>query len=131
VLDPSKKVPGDGAFFGVVSGELAVFVAAAFTKISFLWCNLTGCLVVISGGAGVPAFDSAKVYGGVGLEDHSAPAIDDETADGEFYKLFKGDPVIRCLRKRIRRRSPRDAASQLARCRRRALSISLTGICHC
>jgi hypothetical protein len=47
VLASIKRVTGNGAFYGVICGEAAIFAAAAFTKISFLWYNVVGCLVVI------------------------------------------------------------------------------------
>ncbi|MCC6365822.1 MAG: sodium:solute symporter [Bryobacterales bacterium] len=37
-----------GAFLGVLAGEAAIFYCFFFTKISFLWYNVIGCLVVIS-----------------------------------------------------------------------------------
>jgi Na+/proline symporter len=58
-----KKVTGNGAFFGVIFGELAIFCAAAFTKISFLWYNVIGCLVVIVVGVGVSVFERGLVLG--------------------------------------------------------------------
>jgi Na+/proline symporter len=42
-----KRVGGSGAFAGVLAGEAAIFVVAAFTRISFLWYNVIGCLVVV------------------------------------------------------------------------------------
>jgi SSS family transporter len=42
-----KSVGPNGAFFGVLAGEAAIFSAFFFTKISFLWYNVIGCLVVI------------------------------------------------------------------------------------
>jgi Na+/proline symporter len=57
VLAALKRVTGNGAFFGVISGELAIFAAAAFTKISFLWYNVIGCLVVIAVGVGLSAHE--------------------------------------------------------------------------
>jgi Na+/proline symporter len=42
-----KSVGANGAFFGVLAGEAAIFWAFLFTKISFLWYNVVGCLVVI------------------------------------------------------------------------------------
>jgi Na+/proline symporter len=42
-----KSVGANGAFFGVVAGEAAIFAANIFTKISFLWYNVIGCIVVI------------------------------------------------------------------------------------
>ena len=43
-----KKVGARGAFFGVLAGEAAIFSAFLFTKISFLWYNVIGCVVVIA-----------------------------------------------------------------------------------
>jgi hypothetical protein len=60
VLVAFKSVTGNGAFWGVIVGELAIFAAAAFTKISFLWYNVIGCLVVIGVGLGVSAGDGLK-----------------------------------------------------------------------
>ena len=45
-----KSVGPNGAFFGVIAGEAAIFYANLFTKISFLWYNVVGCLVVIGVG---------------------------------------------------------------------------------
>ena len=42
-----KSVGATGAFCGVLCGEAAIFAANLFTKISFLWYNVIGCLVVI------------------------------------------------------------------------------------
>jgi SSS family transporter len=42
-----KKVGGRAAFLGVLAGEAAIFAAFLFTKISFLWYNVIGCVVVI------------------------------------------------------------------------------------
>ncbi len=42
-----KSVGGKGAFLGVMAGEAAIFAANLFTKISFLWYNVIGCVVVI------------------------------------------------------------------------------------
>jgi Na+/proline symporter len=43
-----KEVGPNGAFYGVLAGEAAIFAADLFTKISFLWYNVVGCLVVIA-----------------------------------------------------------------------------------
>jgi Na+/proline symporter len=43
-----KKVGPNGAFFGVLAGEAAIFAAYLFTRISYLWYNVIGCLVVIA-----------------------------------------------------------------------------------
>lgn len=42
-----KNVGANGAFYGVLAGEAAIFAANIFTKISFLWYNVIGCIVVI------------------------------------------------------------------------------------
>jgi Na+/proline symporter len=43
-----RSVGANGAFVGVLAGEVAIFVAAKFTDVSFLWYNVIGCLVVIA-----------------------------------------------------------------------------------
>jgi Na+/proline symporter len=43
-----KSVGANGAFIGVLAGEAAIFSAFFFTKISFLWYNVIGSLVVIA-----------------------------------------------------------------------------------
>jgi Na+/proline symporter len=43
-----KRVAGNAAFAGVIAGEAAIFAAAIFTNISFLWYNVIGCVVVVS-----------------------------------------------------------------------------------
>ncbi|MCP5120425.1 MAG: sodium:solute symporter, partial [bacterium] len=47
-----KRVRGTAAFWGVLTGEAAIFATAAFTEISFLWYNVIGCLVVIAAAYG-------------------------------------------------------------------------------
>ena len=59
MLTGIKRVTGNGAFFGVIVGELTIFSAAAFTRISFLWYNVIGCLVVIGVGVGVSVLKTA------------------------------------------------------------------------
>jgi uncharacterized sodium:solute symporter family permease YidK len=76
-----KRVTGNGAFFGVIAGELAIFAAAAFTQISFLWYNVIGCLVVIIVGVGISVMETTPVLTAVEGKDHSAPSGDDEPAD--------------------------------------------------
>lgn len=41
------RVNGHAAFLGVLAGEAAIFYAALFTKISFLWYNVIGALVTV------------------------------------------------------------------------------------
>jgi Na+/proline symporter len=48
-----KRVGPNGAFFGVLAGEAAIFAANRFTSISFLWYNVIGCLVVIAAGLAI------------------------------------------------------------------------------
>jgi Na+/proline symporter len=43
-----RRVGGTATFLGVIAGELAIFAAASFTQISFLWYNVVGSLVVIA-----------------------------------------------------------------------------------
>lgn len=61
VLAAIKRVTGNGAFFGVICGELAIFFAAAFTKISFLWYNVIGCIVVIGVAVGISSLERTPV----------------------------------------------------------------------
>jgi Na+/proline symporter len=43
-----RRVGANGAFIGVLAGEAAIFAAAKFTNIAFLWYNVIGCVVVIA-----------------------------------------------------------------------------------
>jgi len=45
-----KHVDGTSAFWGMLAGEAAIFSAALFTSVSFLWYNVIGCLVVVAVG---------------------------------------------------------------------------------
>jgi Na+/proline symporter len=57
------RVKATGAFLGVLAGEAAIFAAWGFTKISFLWYNVIGAVVVVLTGVIVSAFledDPAK-----------------------------------------------------------------------
>jgi SSS family transporter len=63
-----RSVGANGAFFGVLAGEAAIFAANLFTHVSFLWYNVIGCLVVILVGVAVSrVFDrgSARLQGNV------------------------------------------------------------------
>jgi hypothetical protein len=44
------RVRGSAAFAAVLAGEAAIFSAALFTGISFLWYNVIGALVVVGTG---------------------------------------------------------------------------------
>jgi Na+/proline symporter len=59
-----KSVGANGAFYGVLAGEAAIFSANLFTKISFLWYNVVGCFVVIIVGVLVfRVFDKVRKAG--------------------------------------------------------------------
>ena len=79
VLAAFKRVTGNGAFYGVIVGELAIFAVAAFTNVSFLWYNVMGCLVVIVTGVGISLLERKPVVGGIVAEDLSDLAIDEKT----------------------------------------------------
>jgi SSS family transporter len=53
-----RRATAKGAFIGVLAGEAAIFAAARFTNIAFLWYNAIGCLVVIVVGLAVSAADA-------------------------------------------------------------------------
>jgi Na+/proline symporter len=64
-----KRVDGTSAFWGVLAGEAAIFSAALFTSVSFLWYNVIGCLVVVAVGLLLAAFRPAA--------SRCPPSIDD------------------------------------------------------
>ena len=43
----AKRVGANAAFLGVIAGQAAIFAAAAFTPIAFLWYNVIGPVVVV------------------------------------------------------------------------------------
>ena len=43
-----QRVRGTAAFCGVLAGEAAIFASALFTRVSFLWYNVIGCVVVVA-----------------------------------------------------------------------------------
>lgn len=45
-----KQVGANGAFYGVLIGEAAIFATSIFTNISFLWFNVIGTVVVVASG---------------------------------------------------------------------------------
>ncbi len=49
-----KRVGARGAFIGVLAGELAIFAAAYFTSVAFLWYNVIGSVVVVLVALAVP-----------------------------------------------------------------------------
>jgi Na+/proline symporter len=46
----TKRATGRGAFWGMLCGLASVAVVSNLTKISFLWYNVVGCVVVVSVG---------------------------------------------------------------------------------
>ena len=42
-----RRVGGTAAFAGMLAGEATIFSVAAFSRISFLWYNVIGCVVVV------------------------------------------------------------------------------------
>ncbi|HKD69171.1 MAG TPA: sodium:solute symporter [Candidatus Binataceae bacterium] len=52
-----RRVGANGAFFGLLAGEAAIFAAAKFTNIAFLWYNVIGCVVVIATALAVSAIE--------------------------------------------------------------------------
>ena len=67
-----QRVSSNGAFYGVLAGEAAIFAAHQFTGISYLWYNVIGCFVVILTGLLISAFETG---GGIaGTEQRSLEA---------------------------------------------------------
>ncbi len=56
-----KRVGGTGAFLGVLAGETIIFLVAAFSRVSFLWYNVIGCLIVVAVGLGWTALSRRPV----------------------------------------------------------------------
>src|SRR5262249_49084403 len=54
-----KRTTANGAFWGVIAGEAAIFAAAKFTNIAFLWYNVIGCVVVVGVAMLVSNFEPA------------------------------------------------------------------------
>ncbi len=48
-----RRVRGTAAFWGVLAGQAAIFAAAWFTSISFLWYNVVGSMIVIAVGLSI------------------------------------------------------------------------------
>ena len=79
VLAAFKRVTGNGAFVGIIIGELAIFGVAAFTKISFLWYNVMGCFVVVAVGFGISVLEGERVFDSAEAEEGSELAVDEAT----------------------------------------------------
>jgi Na+/proline symporter len=58
-----KHVRGGAAFYGVLIGEAAIFATAIFTRISFLWFNVIGAVVVVISGLMIAQFTALKSRG--------------------------------------------------------------------
>lgn len=43
----TKRATGNGAFFGLLAGIVSVALVGNYSKISFLWYNVIGCVVVV------------------------------------------------------------------------------------
>lgn len=46
----TKRATGNGAFFGLLAGIATVALVGKYSKISFLWYNVIGCVVVVAVG---------------------------------------------------------------------------------
>ena len=46
----TRRATGNGAFFGLLAGMVTVALVASYSKISFLWYNVIGCVVVVAVG---------------------------------------------------------------------------------
>ncbi|HEV2666014.1 MAG TPA: sodium:solute symporter, partial [Blastocatellia bacterium] len=46
----TRRATGNGAFFGLLAGMATVALVARYSKISFLWYNVVGCVVVVAVG---------------------------------------------------------------------------------
>ena len=53
----TKRATGNGAFVGLIAGIASVAIVSNTTKISFLWYNLVGCVVVFVVGMIVSLFE--------------------------------------------------------------------------
>lgn len=42
-----KRVRGTAAFYGVLTGQAAIFATSWLTDITYLWFNVIGCVVVV------------------------------------------------------------------------------------
>lgn len=55
-----RRVGSNAAFIGVLAGEAAIFSAALFTKIAWLWYNVIGCLTVLAVALAISLFQAPK-----------------------------------------------------------------------
>ncbi|MEN6536895.1 MAG: sodium:solute symporter, partial [Bryobacteraceae bacterium] len=52
------RVKANGAFYGVIAGEAAIFATRFLTNVSFLWYNVIGCVVVIVTALAISAIEA-------------------------------------------------------------------------
>jgi Na+/proline symporter len=57
-----KRVRGTGAFWGMLLGEAAILAVARFTKVTFLWYNVIGAVVVVIAGLVINQFEGAREH---------------------------------------------------------------------
>jgi SSS family transporter len=55
-----KRATANGAFIGLIAGMTCVGLAATYTKVAFLWHNVTGAVAVVVVGLLVSAIDSRR-----------------------------------------------------------------------
>jgi Na+/proline symporter len=55
------RVTANGAFYGVLIGEAAIFATNRFTDVGYLWYNVIGCVVVIVAALVISAFEKPKM----------------------------------------------------------------------
>ena len=55
-----KRVGPNGAFYGIIAGEMAILAVAVLTKISYLWYNVIGCGVVLITGLLFSIFETPR-----------------------------------------------------------------------
>src|SRR5262249_33324486 len=65
----TKRATGRGAFWGMLCGLASVAVVSNLTKISFLWYNLIGCVVVLAVGMSLSLIDSERASSPIGSPD--------------------------------------------------------------
>jgi len=56
----TRRATGNGAFFGMLAGIVSVALVGNYSKISFLWYNVIGCVVVVVVGMLLSLIDPAR-----------------------------------------------------------------------
>lgn len=56
----TKRATGNGAFIGLIAGMISVALVSNLTKISFLWYNVIGCVVVVIIGMLISLFEKKR-----------------------------------------------------------------------